>query len=289
MDPTIIDLLTAGSDDDLRSKAQLMSAQLRGDRQLGMMGQIGGKRAAGLGREMLSDADMGERGMLAAGINNQNNNTRQMRAMSEFEKALAVQQARNQGAYDVAQLRALAAGNKERPTKPLPGKEADTLAELNNAVKSISSVASKFQDKYAGQSIAGRGINWLGGMFGSAAPQSVQDQNEFWSAFEMLVNLPVRHEFFGSALTPTEKASWQAAQNITPGKDPEVVRRTFDWMLKTAQEKLDARVGARTKEGVYSGDAIQALTPYAGQSGGAAAPAGTRRFTRVNGKLVEVK
>ena len=288
MDANFFDLLTAG-DEDVQSKAQMIAAKLRGDRQLGLMGQIGGKRAAGLGREMLGDADAGERGLIAAGTARQNADTRQQRMISDFDKALAVQQARNEGAMGLAQLRALA-GGAQRPMKPLPGKEADTLAELNNAVKSIGSVAAKFQDKYAGQSIAGRGVNWLGGMLGSAAPQSVQDQNEFWSAFEMLVNLPVRHEFFGSALTPTEKASWQAAQNITPGKDPEVVRRTFEWMLQTAQSKLNQRAGARMKEGVYSPEAIQALTPYAQEGGAAPASApGVRRFTRVNGKLVEVK
>lgn len=123
MDPTLIDLLTAGNDDDLRSKAQMFAQQLRGDRQLGLMGQIGGKRAAGLGREMLSDADAGDKGMLAAGIANQNNNFKQQKLIGDFEKALAVQQARNEGAMGLAQLRALAAGGKERPTKPLPGRK----------------------------------------------------------------------------------------------------------------------------------------------------------------------
>lgn len=120
MDPTILDLLTAGGDEDLRSKAQVMAAQLRGDRQLGMMGQIGGKRAAGLGREMLSDADSGEKAMLTAGIANQGTNFKQQKLIGDFEKAMAVQGAKNEASdqrgrdmLEIAALRA-AGGDKTR-------------------------------------------------------------------------------------------------------------------------------------------------------------------------------
>lgn len=111
-DPTVIDLLTADDTGDARAKAQAMAAQLRGDKTLGLMGQIGGKRAAGLGREILADTDMGEKGMLTAGIARQANDVKQQKMISDFEKALAVQQERNRGAYDVASLRALTAGNR---------------------------------------------------------------------------------------------------------------------------------------------------------------------------------
>ena len=290
MDPTLIDLLTAGNDDDLRSKAQMFAQQLRGDKQLGMMGQIGGKRAAGLGREMLSDADMGEKGMLAAGISNQNNNFKQQKLIGDFDKALAVQQARNEGAMGLAQLRALAAGSKERPTKPLPGKEMDTLKDLEETIRAALDIQKSFDPKYAGQPILGAVKNLAGRTLGGIAGQEAVAQNDFWARFKMLVELPKRHDFFGSALTPTEKASWQEAQNIGPTAPPELVKRKFDEMVTLAQKGLDHRVRARKSEGVYSGEAIDAIAPHATQGGGSAAPAaGVRSFKRVNGKLVEVK
>jgi hypothetical protein len=286
MDPTIIDLLAAGNDDELRSKAQIMAQGLRGDRQLGMMGLGGGKLAAGPAKAMLADAAGGERDMLAAGIANRANNFKQQKLISDFERALAVQQARNEGAMGLAQLRALAAGN--RPTKPLPGKEADTLQELNASLRSINEVSKQFKNKYAGQSIAGRGVNWVGQIFGSAASDAIQEQNNFWATFKMLVELPTRHKFFGSALTPTEARSWAEAQNLGPGTSPEIIQQKFEWMQNLAHKKLAERAGARKAEGVYSGEAIDAMTDELGGEGAAPA-AGTRKFTRVNGKLVEVK
>lgn len=71
MDPTIIDLLTATDDNDLRSKAQILAQSLRGGRDIGTVAQLGGKRAAGFGRGLMADADAEEKAMLAAGIANQ--------------------------------------------------------------------------------------------------------------------------------------------------------------------------------------------------------------------------
>lgn len=124
MEPTIIDLLTASGDDDLRSKAQILAQSLRGDRQLGMMGQIGGKRAAGLGREMLADTDAGEKAMLTAGTQNRALDFKQQKLVSDFDKAMAVQSeqtrrmlevqaARNAGSLETTLARLANAQNKE--------------------------------------------------------------------------------------------------------------------------------------------------------------------------------
>ena len=296
MDPTLIDLLTASSDGDARAKAQVLAAQLRGDKTLGMMGLGGGRLAAPAGKAMLADAAGGDRDMLAAGIANQRSGqeARQFRAdqsrmgLESKERLAAMNDARMR---EIAALRAMTAGAPKpevaRPTKPLPGKEADTLQEMNTTLRNVNDIAGKFQKKYAGQSLPGRAVNWVGRIFGSAAPEAMQEQNAFWAAFKELYELPARHKFFGSALTPTEAKSWAEAQNLGPGTSPEIIEAKFKWMQDTARTKLTQRAGARKVEGVYSGDAIDAMTD---ELGGSATPAaGVRKFTRVNGKLVEVK
>jgi hypothetical protein len=138
-DPNFMDMLTAGTDDDARAQARIMAEQLRGDKQLGMMGQLGGKRASGLGKEMLSDADQAEKGLLTAGVNRlhfgqQAQDLKREKFSTDMLRALAVQQAKNEGSSErgdvlrqIAELRAAQAG------QAAAGKDGAKLATMGKA------------------------------------------------------------------------------------------------------------------------------------------------------------
>jgi hypothetical protein len=123
-EPNFMDLLTAGTDDEARAQARVMAEQLRGDKTLGLMALGGGRLAAPIGKEMLADTDQGEKGLLTAGVNRlhygqQAQDLKRAKMAADFDKAMAVQLAKNEGSdavmkarmegmYGIAQLKALA-------------------------------------------------------------------------------------------------------------------------------------------------------------------------------------
>lgn len=283
MDPTIIDLLTASDDDDLRAKAQMMAQSLRGGRDIGTVAQLGGKRAAGFGRGLMSDADAEEKGMLAAGIANQGNNFKQQKLIGEFDKALAVQEARNKGAYDLAQLRALtAAGKPEKPPKAMPFGEMKYLDESNNNLRLLKQMSGDFKDEYSGG--VGKALTTgIAQTVGGSAPEAWRPSAEFWSGYQMLLEIPKRRMQFGTALSANEKQLWERAKKLGPKSDPAVVRRTFQEMIANEEAWLSKHRQARL--GVYGADQVDPVTSEV--AGDRAAPATKRRIKiDANGNII---
>lgn len=133
-----------------------------------------------------------------------------------------------------ATLAMMRAAGMPKPTA-LSGPEKKSISELNSRISDVDFLLPTFKDKYAGKGAVGRLQVTGESMLGDWAPQESQDRAAWWSNFKMMRELPERHALFGSALTATEKASWQEAQLINPNTDPKRVRATLAKMQETAK------------------------------------------------------
>jgi len=118
-------------------------------------------------------------------------------------------------------------------TKP-PMSAVEKISTKSSAVDVLTDLASTWDDSYVGftpSSIAGQVENYLG----RRIPQlGIEKQANWWQRYNEQAN-QTRNELFGSALTATEKAAFEAAM-IDPGMSASMIRERL-----TQQQNAAAR------------------------------------------------
>lgn len=138
---------------------------------------------------------------------------------------------------------------RENRVRPLPGPAYNRLADGVSTVESLRRIVGNFNPNYVG--------NLLGGIentLQSAIPGiGTTGQNQWWSDVRSMDNVS-RNELFGAALTPTEKAAWEAT-TINPRMTEGEVRTNLRRRLQIASEALRRAARSNIANG-YDRDAI---------------------------------
>lgn len=141
------------------------------------------------------------------------------------------------GRNDRAQAAADAKAAKGAGGKQLPWAAVKELSSKSDAADTYAGFVSTFKPEYSGVT-GSSGLSNAQNMFGRMAPgliasKSIQDQASWWQNYNAQANL-LRKELFGSALTATEKAAFDAA-NIEPGMNPTMIERRLADQAKAAK------------------------------------------------------
>ncbi|MFG1433193.1 hypothetical protein V5F44_19390 [Xanthobacter sp. V2C-8] len=166
----------------------------------------------------------------------------QQKAAAELEKK------RQDAQIDMEKERQKAQIKSE--TRHLPSSAINSLAATGEAATNHGRLLDTFDDKYAGQPIAGNAWNWAGRTFGGEnAPQA-----EWWQDYQSQKNV-VRNKLFGSALTVQEKGEFEKA-DINPGMSPDVIRANLARQKEAATRAARKVATAYSSQG-YSRDVIE--------------------------------
>jgi hypothetical protein len=134
-------------------------------------------------------------------------------------------------------------------TRPLPNADRAAMELRNSSIHILDQLEPAFQDTFAGMPLTG-GIRVRVNQLGIGD----QDRADWWSKWQKFMEIPVRHEMFGSALTPTEKAAWNAAERVR------LALQTIREATLTAHRD---HARGRALEGVFS---VPALQQFAGNN-----------------------
>lgn len=136
--------------------------------------------------------------------------------------------------------------------KPLPEPARKDLEKNVGIYSTLKTAGGSFNDEYAGNTITGgleNSIQSLNSDFGTPG------QRDWWSRFKSVDN-QIRNDLFGSALTETEKAAYEAT-TISPNMDPKIIRQNLAARQKIIQDALKRQVGV-LRGNKYDPDALDA-------------------------------
>lgn len=189
---------------------------------------------------------------------------------AEMNRELRRDLASQAGALRMA-IAASKAGGGEKPGKTLPFGAIDKLSKKEGVRDAYIDLADSFKDEFSGNP-AIAGLENLGGRF-LPGVTGKGDQANWWQNYQEQTNL-VRNQLFGSALTATEKASFDA-QNIVPGMDAGEIKRRLAQQTAIADKAYSKLVKA-TKDSGYdtSGFTTDRLAAPATKPGAQPAKAG---------------
>ncbi len=159
--------------------------------------------------------------------------------------------------------------------KTLPATTVNKLSEADNLAAGFGDLTAGFQDSYGG----GYGAMGVQNFLGKNMPNSkFADQSNWWQGYNDQKNV-IRNKLFGSALTASEKAAFDAA-NIVEGMTPAQIRTKLGQQHAAAvraRNKLIANYGGSGYD-VSGFDAMDepkaALPGGAPRGGGPKPPAG---------------
>lgn len=137
------------------------------------------------------------------------------------------------GAQSLAALRAAQTGKIERDPgktkeRPLPWNSIKEFSSQAGLADAMTDLVDTFKPDFAGGPVLGNVQNALG-----RAGVGYADQSNWWQRYQEQSNL-IRNELFGSALTATEKAAFDAA-NITPGMGAKQIETRLKQQAEAAQ------------------------------------------------------
>lgn len=116
----------------------------------------------------------------------------------------------------------------------------------------LSNALSSFRDDYAGNTLTGGLESTMQGLLGTGTP----GQRDWWANFKQIDN-QIRNDLFGSALTATEKAAYEAT-TISERMDPAEVRRNLQRRAGIIRKALARQQNFLKKNG-YDPAAVDAL------------------------------
>ncbi|MEG3083705.1 hypothetical protein U1707_08625 [Sphingomonas sp. PB2P12] len=138
--------------------------------------------------------------------------------------------------------------------------QVETYAGLTNALNG-------FKDDFGGNTVTGGLENTVQGLYSGFGSEG---QRDWWASFKSNDN-QIRNKLFGSALTDTEKAAYEAT-TISPSMDPKEIRRNLTTRRSLVQKALQRSTKFLQAQG-YNGDSISALAgEYAPELGAIATP-----------------
>lgn len=158
----------------------------------------------------------------------------------------------------------------------LPFNAVQDLAKQAGSAETMANIAGTFKENYAAGAVGLPGIgsvqNWIGR--NSPFEGDLKDQANWWQNYNEQAN-KIRNELFGSALTLTEKAAFEAAM-ISPDMDAKTIKARLDQQAAAAQRAYNRLVTAAQGSGynisgLPSVGAVDAPKPgqlSAGQGGG---------------------
>lgn len=152
-------------------------------------------------------------------------------------------------------LEPIPGGPATRPTqqnKPLPASQENKLANEYAIFSALDRASSGFKDDFAGNTITGGLENTLQAAFGTGTP----GQRDWWADFRQTDN-QVRNDLFGSALTATEKAAFEAT-TISERMAPAEIKRNLARRQKVLLGALQRRAKTMAAQG-YNTDVISAV------------------------------
>lgn len=127
-------------------------------------------------------------------------------------------------------------GRKPAEPKPLAHTDIKDLNAKGKALTLARDFVPTFNDQYGGwksQAVGETAMlearNWNSGLFGNNAEAA-----DWWQSYNRYKNV-VRNELFGSALTSTEKAAFEAA-DINPGMTPAAIKANLAAQKKAAEQ-----------------------------------------------------
>jgi hypothetical protein len=145
---------------------------------------------------------------------------------------------RNQAIRDAAQIRAdaKAAGDANKPAKPIPTAVHKEMTGLDSAQHNLSQLQETFKPEYSG---FGQGVkNALDPLnpFGKSS-----DAVQWWKDYNKRSSLEEAHRLFGSAFTDAEQARWNAA-DISPNMNAATIKENLAKRAKQARELYNKRI-----------------------------------------------
>ncbi len=126
-------------------------------------------------------------------------------------------------------LAAERAAGKGGNGKVLAASEVRKLTDKESAATSMGELISGFKDEFAGTVGVASLQNTLGKYQPMGLGSQYAEQSNWWQAYNESKN-QARHQLFGSALTASEKAAYDAA-NVSEGMEPKQIR------IKLAQQQ----------------------------------------------------
>jgi len=150
------------------------------------------------------------------------------------------------------------AGQKAEKTSLGKNPTATTQKRAEDAIGNYTGLKhlnKSFEDDYANNSL----IPWEGEM-SNATPnvfktQAMKDQLNWWKEYRRQYELGARNTLFGSALTDSEIAAWNAA-NLAPNSPPDMIRTALKDMERVQKQVL--RRTAQQDASFHNRDWVQA-------------------------------
>lgn len=132
------------------------------------------------------------------------------------------------------------------------------LSEEGQKFSDLTRFGDTFKDNYSGYAM--NAVGNLNNIAGRNLPEALvgkekADQATWWQGYDRYKNV-VRHELYGAALTKPETAAFEAA-DITPGMQPEQVRKNLALQKEIVQSGLKRKASAMVAAG-YDPKAIGA-------------------------------
>ena len=133
--------------------------------------------------------------------------------------------------------------NKERT---LPWTAVQDMSKKAGSADTLSQLTEEFKPEYASPLPGVPGVGAVGNFLGRAGLGN-QDKANWWQRYNEQAN-QIRNELFGSALTATEKAAFDAAM-ISPDMDEKVIARRLRQQATAAQSAYERLVQSAAGSG----------------------------------------
>lgn len=256
-------LITGSAPKGGSADASALASQLRGKESRATLAQLSGD-------SVLAPYGAQE----AKGVKQQANQVRQSalvraREAAEMERHNAMMAHRDRALTQAAEQGSLNRGNRlqaaamralNKPSKPIPTKLQEKLFDTAKSYSAIRGLRGRMSDASPGQRLipgVSTAETWLANQWGTGT-DAAKKKAEWWNNWNRMYALVARHELFGSALTPTEKSSFQSA-TINPEMDLAQLESITNSMEKVLKAELDKQKGVLSSSGRYDQGEIDIL------------------------------
>lgn len=131
----------------------------------------------------------------------------------------------------------------------LPFSAVEQLAKQQGGADTMRTISDTFKDSYAAGAVGIPGVgsaqNWVGRNI--PVEGNLKEQANWWQNYNEQANR-IRNELFGSALTLTEKAAFEAAM-INPDMDAKMIKLRLQQQADAARRAYDRLVDAAESSG----------------------------------------
>ncbi|RVT90715.1 hypothetical protein EOD42_23220 [Rhodovarius crocodyli] len=127
---------------------------------------------------------------------------------------------------------------------PLSDGAINSLSEQGGILSQWRALGETFNPDFGGygSGLVGRAANTIARNTPGASPRA-----DWWQQFDSLDNV-VRNQLFGSALTNTERAAWEAT-TVSPGSSPETIRANLARRQQIVRDAITRQARARLANG----------------------------------------